>query len=68
MSDLPQVWLSNLKHCFAQREIEYLLQAKWYSNFVVRMGVDDVSCFVELDNLIAANALRHYLAGVSAQI
>ena len=68
MSDLSQVRFNNRTHRFTQSEIEYLVQAKGHSNFVVRMGEDDAYFFVEFDNLTAASALRADLNGVSAQI
>ena len=68
MSDLSQVRFHNRTHRFTQSEIEYLVQAKGYSDFVVRMGEDDAYFFVEFDNLTAANALRADLNGESAQM
>ena len=68
MSEKSQVRFSNRLHRFTHAEIEYLVKAKGYSNFVVRMGEDDAYFFVEFDNLTAANALRADLNGVSAQI
>ena len=68
MSEKSQVRLSNRTHRFTQAEIEYLVKAKGYSNFVVRMGEDDAYVFVEFDNLTAANALRADLNGESAQM
>ena len=73
MSELCQVWVGSLRHDITQQETEDVLEAMGFFNFVVRMGVSGFPmwgafCFVEFEDLIDANDLRHDLLEVSAQI
>ena len=74
MDDLNTVYVGNLKHEIDEEDIVQFLVALGYKNFAVQMGIGCLAtkrwgfCFVEFEDLIAANNLRNELPEVSAQI
>ena len=73
MDYLNTVYVGNLKHDIDEQDISHFLIDLGYGNFVVERGLGRAPepwgfCFVELEDLIAANNLRNELPEVSAQI
>ena len=74
MDDLNTVYVGNLKPEICDEDIVHFLDALGYKKFEVQMGIGCLAtkrwgfCFVEFEDLIAANNLRNELPEVSAQI
>ena len=74
MDYLNTVYVGNLKHDIDEQDISHFLIDLGYENFAVEMGLGRTAttpwgfCFVEFEDLIAANNLRNDLLDVSAQI
>ena len=74
MDDLNTVYVGNLKHDIDEEDISHFLDVLGYKKFAVQMGIGCLAtkrwnfCFVEFEDLNAANNLRNDLLEVSAQI
>ena len=73
MDERNTVYVGNLKPEITEEAIAHFLDVLGYKKFEVQMGIGCLAtrwnfCFVEFEDLIDANDLRHDLLEVSAQI
>lgn len=74
MDERSTVYVGNLKPEITEEDIAHFLDVLGYKKFEVQMGIGCLAtkrwnfCFVEFEDLIDANDLRHDLLEVSAQI